>query len=201
MLVIQHRANFPPTNAKTAVAEIDVQIDNQGRVVVGHNPDGIFHTAEFFLKHTKFKKFFIDIKQNLPVEYLHKIMATFRGKSIGLFDVPMPSAYFLTRSGAAFYQRLSEFEPVQYLSNKFWLDPLSYQDPEAFLNVLRRTQQNQEVVFASPELHNNSFEEAKRVWLALRIYNYHNRNNAKIAGVVTKYPEEFTEFWNEKIYI
>ena len=185
MLVIQHRANLPYAKAYTDVAEIDVQIDNRGNVVVGHNPDGVFFEAEVFLKHSRFKRFFIDIKQNLPVGHLMKIMRTFDNRSIGLFDVPMPSAFFLDRAGVNFYSRVSDVEPViNSLTNRYWVDPLCVWSAPMYEAIASQIVNKQNAIVACPSLHGQDIEKCKEVWSWLK-------EDGRLQGIVTKHPREF----------
>jgi hypothetical protein len=186
MLVIQHRANSPYIIAQSDIAEIDVQIDNLGRVVVGHEPDGINIAAEMFLESTAFDKFFLDIKQNLSSEQYEKIKRAFKGRYIGLFDVPMPAGYYLSKN-TNFYSRLSEYEEATGLTTNFWLDPLTSWAVETYDWLLNQTFDGNGVIVACPSLHEQTVLQCKPIW------NWIKENDSKIKGIVTKHPSIFKE--------
>ena len=52
--IIQHRANTIDTVARTEYAEIDVQIDGNGRVVIGHDLWGETVDAKEYLECSPF---------------------------------------------------------------------------------------------------------------------------------------------------
>jgi hypothetical protein len=195
MIIIQHRANYL-RDAHCEAAEIDVQIDRWGEVVVGHDLWSGPFKANFFLKHTEHQKFLIDIKQNLPIEKLQLIADTFGTRSMGLFDVPFPSAYFAIKEGLNVWGRLSEFEPVNHLFSKFWVDPLASQG-EILSDLFCRTQLNHKLIIASPELHGHSLEFAIETWDAIKLKLQWPGAGGKPVGLVTKFPKEAQEFFNE----
>lgn len=195
MLVIQHRVNELGAPAFTDVAEIDVHIDKYGRILVKHCPDEEGSTLSYYLSSSKHKKFFVDIKQNLSVEHYKKIIKAFGDRLFGLFDIPMPAAYFTDREGIDFYHRLSQFEDASYLSknsgNKYWLDPLGNWpgecDLHTYSHLLGNILYSDFVVIACPSLHNRGLQACIDVWKLAA------GNKDKVVGIVTKYPKECRE--------
>ena len=125
MKIIQHRANGLGDVGPSPYAEIDVQINQCGEVVVGHDLWGTTYDAETYLKESGFDKFLIDLKQNLPLNKLQKIAVLFEGRSLGFFDAPFPSAYYARKASHVVWARFSEYEPLNRLFDRFWVDPLA----------------------------------------------------------------------------
>ena len=203
MLVIEHRANFLSYPKKSNLGEIDVHLLEDGVFGVKHDIDGHGWELESFLERSNREKFFVDIKQNLPTDVYERLIKIMGDKLIGLFDVPMPAAYFLAKKGVKFYERLSELENPTNLTDRFWLDPLANQVVPHFERLLWETTANQKFIYASPELHGHSFLEASNAWGALKAFVSTENRYAKLEGIVTKYPEEFTKIWADldEVYI
>lgn len=194
MIIIEHRRNDIAYGANTTHAEIDVQINHKGEVVVGHDLWGKTLKAEFFLKYSAHKKFFVDIKQNLPIEKLQLIADVFGDRCIGLFDVPFPSAYFAVKAGLNVCGRISEFEPINHLFSKFWVDPLASQG-SVLTDLFCRTQPNHRLIVASPELHGHGIERAFEAWDAIKLKLEWPNVGGNPVGLVTKFPREAKEFF------
>ena len=125
MLVIQHRVNSPLSlgtnlyHLKSKFVEVDVHIKYNGEVVVKHSPDDrhselpikdYFKAMEYPYLPNHVDKYFVDIKQNMDVYYLKKIVNIFGDKLLGLFDVPFPSSFYANKAGLPIYRRISEYE-------------------------------------------------------------------------------------------
>jgi len=203
MLVIEHRANFLTEPEKSTLGEIDVHILENGKFAVKHDIYEGGWILEHFLKHSMHDRFFVDIKQNLKVGVYERLIETMGDRLIGLFDVPMPAAYFLAKKGVKFYERLSEFENPTALTDRFWLDPLANQVVPHFERLLWETTANQKFIYASPELHGCSMLEAANAWGSLKAFVSGKNRFAKLEGIVTKYPEEFSKIWADldKMYV
>ena len=185
MRIIQHRYNDPNDSLYAKSVEIDVHVIENGSLAVKHDPDSIGVRASYFAKNTpNIDGFFVDIKQNLSVPHLKRIVGTFGKKLLGIFDVPFPSAYFATKAGLPVYARLSEFEPVQMLFDKFWLDPLVSWTPKKYLELFGSTSTHHKVVVAAPSLHGHSCATDIRVAQALERADV----CSQIEGFVTKHP-------------
>lgn len=197
MLIINHRANNLTDVAKVSCAEIDVQIYTDGDVVVQHDIDGEGWKASHFLNHSPYETFFLDIKQNLPIHKLKKIAKKFEGRSLGLFDVPFPSAYCAIKEGLDVWGRLSEFEPLNPLFDKFWVDPLASWDKNRYLSLMAQTELNHKMIIASPELH--GVEDVDKIfdaWEAVRLkVNGNITVGGEVVGLVTKHPKQAKEFF------
>jgi hypothetical protein len=188
MKIIEHRVNKPIVDIKTPYAEIDIHINKHGDVVVRHEPiDEDYYSLDEYLCISKHEKFFVDIKQNLDVDYLKKIIEEFGDRLLGLFDLPLPSAYYAAEAGIEFYGRLSEFEPVSHLTNKYWVDPLRTQYLLDYLNLLEDLDGDCCAIICCPSLHGHNLGFCKPFWHWLKFENKWDI----IEGIVTKYPNEF----------
>lgn len=190
MMILQHRANNLAKPVKTNYAEIDVQIDATNQIVVSHELWTEGAQVDYFLDNSRYEKFLINIKQNLDVKDLRRIVNKFYKRSLGLFDVPFPSAYYAVKAGLKVWGRLSEYEKLNRLFSRFWVDPLVAQTPDHFLTLIAQADPNHELIIASPDLHGASFDNVLSVWEALKC----ERNNdivvrRKIVGLVTRYAE------------
>ena len=200
MLVIQHRANgllrhWSNTAPAVGIAEVDVHIDMYGEILVKHNPNEPGYKLSYFLKYSKHEKFFVDIKQNLPVPLLLKIMRAFDKRSIGLFDVPMPSAYFLAKEGVNFYSRLSEYERPEGLTNRYWLDPLETWDFKTYKHLIHSLQDTDRTIIACPSLHGQPLSVCQRLWKWIKV-EVQIGGHDRIEGIVTKHVEECEKVLN-----
>jgi len=202
MKIITHRVNgWSSTNEFDVYgAEIDVQVCADGRIRAFHEPDEIRPTNLLTIfEYSKYKRFFVDIKQNLDIRWLKHIVATFGSKLIGLFDVPFPSIYYAHQAGLPVWDRLSEYEAARgcggIRSRKFWLDPLKSWSPGTYGGLLHQTSKDSKVMICSPELHGCRKEIVDDCWgwMQRRIDN----GDERIWGIVTKRPSEAKEFFNE----
>jgi hypothetical protein len=191
MLVIQHRVNVIYTEHSAQYAEVDVQVADDGSLVIKHNPDDYPVSLESYLKWSKFDGYFVDIKQNMDVKYIKYIAEAFGDKLLGLFDIPMPSVFFTPHLNLPIYLRVSELEPYNKNFRHIWLDPLKSYSPSRYgglLNLLPHYTDIQ-VIVACPSLHGKTMRECKEVWEYLKKHN--------IQGIVTKHVKECTKIFNE----
>ena len=198
MIVIQHRAaDVTGFTNKAEFAEIDVHINSIGDVVIKHDPDDVEWEIDHFFRVSKHKKFLIDIKQNLHIDYLEKIAEEFEGRSLGFFDVPFPSAFYARQQGFKIWARLSEFEPINYLFDHFWVDPLASWTGGKYLSLMAKADQNHKMMIASPELHGVERSQMLAVWETIQMVTSGDVEiRGEIVGMVTKYPKEAEEFFN-----
>lgn len=199
MKIFAHRVNdWKPGNfSKCYGAEIDAQINDVGRVKAQHDPCGNQIPpidVDIIIKHSGYDKFFVDIKQNMSIEFLKMIVEAFGDKLHALFDVPMPSAYFAMRAGLPIYQRLSEFEPCLGLGNKYWLDPLVSYTECKYEFLLSKILPGGKVIICSPELHGHKATEVWN-WIEEKLQN----KDSRIEGLVTKSPDRAMRFFKEHI--
>lgn len=185
MLIIQHRANNLTDPVTSDIAEVDIHIDMNGDIVVKHDPSDSGWQLDYFLACTKHKKFFVDIKQNLSVDYYNKIIEEFGDKLIGLFDVPFPSSFFANKEKLPIYRRISEYESNDTnFYTRFWIDPLLSWGPEKYSILISRNIMYGKIIVACPSLHGQSIEVCKKLWRYLE-------QRKDIEGIVTKYVDEF----------
>lgn len=199
MKFIQHRANDHKILAVTPYAEIDVWVADNGELVVKHDVKGNVDCAPpiflvDYLKHTKFEKFFVDIKQSLSDDDILRISRTFGPtRLLGMFDIPWPSFHRVVSHNnvveifTEVFARFSEHEMnrgAPHVRN-LWLDPLDRWKPIDYLNLIERTDEDDNIIIASPELHGCSDIEATEVWRMLGVYNF-----AEVTGIVTKWPQD-----------
>ena len=194
MKIFAHRQNdWKPGNQYGIYgAEIDVHISDRGEVVAKHDPCANPMppvSVKHIVNHSGYNNFFVDIKQNLDVDFLEKIVRVFGKRLHGLFDVPMPSAYYAIRENLPIYQRLSEFEPYLNLVNKFWLDPLM----SCSAYKLSFVPNDGKVVICSPELHGQATIVEVWDWILNRLED----NDSRIEGLVTKFPDRALKFFWE----
>lgn len=193
--IIAHRVNHWNVRNKHGVygAEIDVQVMNDGTIKAVHDPNDwrpgsiseIFDYAGYY-------KFFVDIKQNLDVRFLRRIVDLFEDRLIGLFDVPWPSAYYARRAGLPIWERLSEYEPVRGKCKRFWLDPLRGWHSSKYERLLKQVPRGSKVIVCSPELHEESqSSELISCWGWIK----DNVANGRIYGLVTKKPKSAMDFF------
>lgn len=195
MKIIQHRVNGAGgLRPRSKWAEIDVHVDHNGNLIAKHDPDDPWPTyAESYVP--SWDGFFVDIKQNLRVEYYNKIAELFGSKLIGLFDVPFPAAYFLAKSKPAYpvYYRYSELEKQQYFATHLWLDPIVSQDFYAYANLINDAMSyTKSIIVAAPSLHGGSLNDDKNIYWLLKNMGRQN-NGLPIDGLVTKYAKELSE--------
>lgn len=200
MKIFAHRQNdWKPGNEHGIYgAEIDVYITDRGEIVAKHDP--CFNEVSpvkvsAIVEHAGFDKFFVDIKQNLDLDFLEKIMDAFGDKLHGLFDVPMPAAYYAMREDLPIYQRLSEFEPRLDLGNKYWLDPLMWCTSQKYHKLLSTVPDGGKVIICSPELHGQTTIVEVWHWIKERLED----KDSRIEGLVTKAPETALTFFEEYI--
>ena len=196
MKIFAHRQNdWKPGNEHGVYgAEIDVQVTDRGEIVAKHDP--CFNQVppvkvSAIVEHAGFDKFFVDIKQNLDLDFLEKIMDAFGDKLHGLFDVPMPAAYYAIRENLPIYQRLSEFEPYLNLVNKFWLDPLMSCTAWKYQRLLSSVPKDGKVIICSPELHGQVTIVEVWHWILERLED----KDTRIEGLVTKAPDRALKFF------
>jgi len=186
MKIIQHRVNEDGywARPRAKYAEVDIQIDTNGDVVARHNPEDPWRGWGFqYLP--RWSGFLVDIKQNLSIEHLQRIVECFDNKLIGFIDVPFPSVYFAaTRAAMPIYGRYSRYEPFNALYRRLWLDPIGYPLPLEYYELMDRVPTwIEDVIIAAPSLHGESCQED----IAVCRYAKKFKN---ISGIVTKYPEE-----------
>jgi len=205
MKVLSHRQNdWKPVN-KSGIwgAEIDVQVCDDGELRARHDPDpGAYYSGDIdiIFDHSDFERFFVDIKQNLDIKWLKRIVEKFGHRLIGLFDIPFPSAYFARIAGLPIYARLSEFEPVVRLFDSFWVDPLVSQKYTTHARLITSTDKNHKIIVACPSLHGHDLEASRNVWETfVNLETMKDKDWGVIEGVVTKFPLEAMEFINDKI--
>jgi hypothetical protein len=196
MKIFAHRQNdWKPGNEHGVYgAEIDVQVSDRGEIVAKHDP--CFNPVppvkvSYIVENAGFGKFFVDIKQNLDLDFLEKIVDAFGDKLHGLFDVPMPAAYYALRANLPIYQRLSEFEPRLDLGNKYWLDPLMSCTSWKYQRLLSTVPDGGKVIICSPELHGQTTIVEVWNWLLERLED----KDARIEGLVTKAPDRALKFF------
>jgi len=189
--VIQHRYNDPLKPLHSKYVEIDVHVAENSTLIVKHDPDdNVRYRASYMAKLEGIEGFFVDIKQSLDIQNLKRIADNFGDKLIGLFDVPFPSAYFARKAGIPVYGRISEFEPIERLFDRFWIDPLTSWNYKRYVDLLKTTDQNHKVIIAAPSLHGHGPEIDIKVALALM--NVLGRFG-QVEGIVTKYPQAVEE--------
>jgi len=185
MLIIQHRANNLIDPITSDVAEIDVHIDTCGDIIIKHSVDEPGWDLDEYLLSSKHKKFFVDIKQNLDVEYYKKIEEEFGDRLIGLFDVPFPSSFYANKERLPIYRRISEYESNDTnFYTRFWIDPLLSWGPEKYSTLISRNIMYGKIIVACPSLHGQPIEVCKKLWRYLE-------QRKDIEGIVTKYVDEF----------
>lgn len=208
MLIIQHRANSLHHAVLSDAAEIDVHLTESDGFIVKHNIDECGWELSSFLERTRYKKFFVDIKQNLEVEHYRRLVKLFGDRLIGLFDVPFPSAYYAEQAGLPIYHRFSEVESPfgtgfaefrgGFRPNKIWFDPLMAQDDCQF-GMMFLPPHNVKMIVACPSLHGHPFDSCIKVWNFIRERTY----KLNIEGIVTKHTTEAQEFFNDysRVYL
>jgi len=195
MLIIQHRANSLSDSVTSNCAEIDIHLDVYGDLGVKHDVCESGWILQSFLERTGYKNFFVDIKQNLSTKDYLRVIEIFGDRLIGLFDVPMPAAYFLSRDNIPFYARLSEFELPDTLSTRYWLDPLTKWDGTIHNALLTMLAPRNRVVVACPSLHGQSVEKCENVWSLFSLWDK-TEGAPIIEGIVTKHVLRCQEFFN-----
>lgn len=200
MLVIQHRANELSTSLESNITEIDVHLSDQWGWTVKHDIRSQGWRLDYFLDKSESNKFFVDIKQNLSINHYVELVKLFGDRLVGLFDLPMPSAYFATSSklfNLPIYLRVSEFEFPNKLSNKYWIDPLCSQSAvrhSMIFNKIRDMHENPRVIFACPSLHGKELPQCKSVWNWIK--NMSSLDKRFVQGVVTKHVAKCQEIIN-----
>ncbi len=173
MKLIAHRINdWKPGNIHGAYgAEIDVQVCDDGRLRAKHNPsDNQLPPIpiEEVIDHSGYERFFVDIKQNLDIYYLRKIVYAFGDKLIGLFDVPFPSSFYAYKDNLPIYSRVSEYELPYKMLGKVWLDPLESYNIHKYASLLIRAKYQAwdsiKTIVACPSLHGKGLSECVPVW-------------------------------------
>lgn len=207
MLIIEHRQNEPNKKPHTPYAEIDVQINNYGHVVVQHDPDECFlgETSavdgmqychlEDYLEQSGHEKFFVDIKQNLKTHYIRQIADILGDRCLGFFDVPFPSMYFVMNDGHKVYKRLSEYEYYDERFSQYWVDPLRSQDSWRLISIIGALPKDSKAIIASPELHGHDWKFTKGVWETLKKTEAFS-DIGQIEGIVTKYSKSAERYFN-----
>ncbi len=196
MLVIQHRSNDISKACLSEYAEIDVQINHKGKPIVRHNPYGDYVRLDMFINLMKYDKVFVDIKQNLDVKDLKKIVEECGDKLIGLFDVPFPSVYYASHWRWPIYHRVSEWEsgyPI-YGPSKYWLDPLENYHVEKYQilydGIQNRSQGFDQIIVACPSLHFEPIDSSIKIWEWMK-------DKKSIQGIVTKHVAKCREILDE----
>lgn len=203
MKIIQHRCNLPFLPLKMLgiqpeYVEIDVHIDNRGNVVIKHNPDDDSYPVNGFNSYLGcmqgIKGFLVDIKQNLPVEYLERIVKAFGSRLLGLIDVPWPSVYYARQAGLDVIGRVSEYEQPNRIFDRFWLDPLESWTCDEYMDLLDDIQCDTggSAIIAAPSLHGGT--EQHDVFLMEKLIEHDD--DGVIEGIVTKYPKVISELVN-----
>lgn len=187
--IFQHRVNsinWQGVPQYSDYAEVDIQIDNRGRVMAMHNPDEPYPMyVEQLLG--RYKGFIVDIKQNMPRYYFDKIATTFGEKLEGFIDVPYPCVVEVRREYKVF-ERYSEYESPK-CAEQYYLDPLkswneSYKELMDDISCLGSPNQT---IVAAPDLHGVAAVNSLQVIDAL-IKEY-----PQIYGVITKHPVEMAK--------
>jgi len=204
MKIIAHRVNkWKPVNIGVYGAEIDVQISHDGKIRAFHEPnESRPGELGMIFDHSGYERFFVDIKQNLDVEWLKKIVKAFGTKLIGLFDVPHPSAYYAHQAKLPVWDRLSEYESVRghggARSKKFWLDPLRSWNPSAYGGLLNQVPKDGKVILCSPELHGRRGAMIEDCWGWARD-RIQKKGDDRIFAIVTKTPQAAKDFFDKPI--
>jgi len=205
MKIIAHRVNnWKPVNRFGVYgAEIDVQVSNDGKIRAFHEPnESRPGELDMIFDHSGYDKFFVDIKQNLDVEWLKKIVKVFGNRLLGLFDVPHPSAYYAHEAKLPIWDRLSEYEAVRghggISSKKFWLDPLRSWSPGAYGGLLNQVPKDGQVIICSPELHGRRGDMILDCWEWAR-NRVQVKGDERIFGIVTKKSQDAKEFFSKSI--
>jgi len=202
MKLIEHRVNdWKPGNIHGAyAAEIDVHVCDDGILRAKHNPSGNEFepvTVEDMLLHSDYEHFFVDIKQNLDLYYLQKIVDTFGDKLIGIFDVPFPSSYYAYKAGLPMFSRISEYEMPYKMLGNIWLDPLEAQNVFRYASLFNKAKYDTwenwaktNFIIACPSLHGINVSKCIPVWQwAMK--------HEQIFGIVTKCVDECRKVIND----
>lgn len=185
----QHRVNhlnWTGTPQYSEYGEIDIQIDNLGRVMAQHDPDEKYPIyVEQLLD--RYKSFIVDIKQNMQLCYFDKIAAAFGNKLEGFIDVPYPCASEVRRKYKVF-ERHSEYEKNS-CAEQYYLDPLKSWD-ESYKELMEEIScygSPNETIIAAPDLHGVAAVNSLQVISDL-IKEY-----PQIYGIITKHPVEMAK--------
>ena len=95
--------------------------------------------------------YFVANEQITPKE------AKFKGKILG---PPFPSAYHLRKSRLTVFARLSEFEPINQLFDKFLVDPLASWGVDKYLGLFEQASPNHELIVMCPSCHGHNIDSA-----------------------------------------
>lgn len=203
MKIIQHRVDGD-SKSLSPYAEVDVHINHFGHVVIGHDPDDLINYDEFTYVadvYDKHDKFFVDIKQNLPLKHLKKIVDVFGNKLLGIFDVPWPSAFYAQKDKIApIYHRVSDYESPFPFGSAFWIDPIGTNfAPFDYDRILINTfiaiaGRSSKFIVACPSLHGYDLKATVSVWEFIRAAQKIGQEIA-VEGIVTKFTEEAKEFF------
>jgi len=192
MKVIEHRINLPSTEPITPYAEIDVQLGERGLFLVRHDITDSGPYLFQYLRESKHESFLVNVKQSLSITHLSRLIEEMGDRLIGLFDVPWPLMYYASNSNYPVYCRISQYEPPNWLTCKYWLDPLGFEEPGTYnvlYEVIRETQAYNEIMVCCPSLHHYELDKCKEVWEWMK-------DKEQIQGIVTKYAEECREYFN-----
>lgn len=176
---IQHHCNDIRTKPLSPWGEIDLQIDDDGRLVVKHDPDEPYPSHLDYVR-PRYSSFLINIKQNLHERYYARIEKELAGQIIGFIDVPPPSLIFL--QDYPIYERVSEFENCSSYAKRCYIDPLKSQRPADYFALFNKCPPSARVIITSPDLHGLEAKET----LEQIIFLCGNR----IDGILTKNPVE-----------
>lgn len=201
VLIVQHRANDYKKPALADFAEIDVWLDPNGEFRVKHDVMGDYDgpppiLLEDYLAAKPFKAYFVNIKQCLSLVQLNTLTSEYFNTSqklIGYFDVPQPLAYYAELNRERIFHRRSEFEITED-ARYHWVDPLKGQAPNDFINAIGIARGNETYMICCPSLHKATLGNSERVWNLMKEIH---RETGRIYGVVTKYPREAQEFFND----
>ena len=195
MMIIQHRANDHKQKQTARFAEVDVWVCDDGRLRLKHDVKGDKDSAppidvETFLSNATWEKYFVNVKQSLSIEDYYRIADEFDGKLIGLFDIPMPSAYVLSIAASfPIYERVSEYEGGLRTGHA-WIDPLNSLSLHSYAMMFGKAlemQRGADLILACPSLHGGDLKFCQNVWSWLKFAP------ANPIGIVTKFPEQAAE--------
>lgn len=111
----------------------------------------VITSADLRLASSRNSQFYVSVDKKLDVKEAQSIAADRR--FLGFLGAPFPTAYHLRKAGLPIYARLSEFEPVNRLFDKFTVDPLASWGVGKYVNLFKQADPNHELIVVCPSVH------------------------------------------------
>ena len=105
-----------------------------------------------------FKGYFMDLGWQMDVKKARQL--AMHKKLLGFLGAPFPTAYNLRKAGVPIYARMSEFEPINRLFDKFLVDPLASWGVSKYVSLFEEADPNHELIVVCPSVHGHMMDEA-----------------------------------------